>query len=188
MFNSICTYPIRSDLFAQAIHPGSPLLALGLASGHVQLQRLPSSDPKEARNSTIETAWRTRRHKGSCRSLCFDHDGERMFSAGTDGIVKVAATETGQVASKIAVPLYKYVCSTTRLPMLVQMELANVSVGPTAVTRLIQPPSSTPSPPNPYSSPPTPPPSTSTTSAPTPPSHPASPNKRTIRTTTMSPL
>lgn len=106
MFNSICTYPIRSDLFAQAIHPSSPLLALGLASGHVQLQRLPSSDPTEARNSTIETAWRTRRHKGSCRSLCFDHDGEQLFSAGTDGIVKVAATETGQVASKIAVPLH----------------------------------------------------------------------------------
>ena len=108
MFNSICTYPISSDLFAQAIHPRSPLLALGLASGHVQLQRLPSSDPQEARNSTIETAWRTRRHKGSCRSLCFGHDGEQLFSAGTDGIVKVAATETGQVASKIAVPLHKY--------------------------------------------------------------------------------
>lgn len=106
MFNSICTYPIRSDLFAQAIHPSSPLLALGLASGHVQIQRLPSSDVNEARNSTIETAWRTRRHKGSCRSLCFDHDGQQLFSAGTDGIVKVAATETGQVASKIAVPLH----------------------------------------------------------------------------------
>lgn len=109
MFNSICTYPIRSDLFAQAIHPSSPLLALGLASGHVQLQRLPSSDPKEARNSTIETAWRTRRHKGSCRSLCFNHDGEQLISAGTDGIVKVAATKTGRIASKVAVPLHKYV-------------------------------------------------------------------------------
>lgn len=106
MFNSICTFPIRSDLFTQAIHPTSPLLALGLASGHVQLQRLPSSDAHEARNSTIETAWRTRRHKGSCRSLCFGHDGEHLFSAGTDGIVKVAATETGQVASKVAVPLH----------------------------------------------------------------------------------
>ena len=108
MFNSICTYPIRSELFVQAIHPSSPLLALGLASGHVQLHGLPSSDPKEARKSTIETAWRTRRHKGSCRSLCFNHDGEQLFSAGTDGIVKVAATETGRVASKIAVPLHKY--------------------------------------------------------------------------------
>lgn len=113
MFKSVCTYPIRSDLFAQAIHPSSPLLALGLASGHVQLQRLPSSDPTEARNSTIETAWHTRRHKGSCRSLCFDHDGEHLFSAGTNGIVKLAATETGQVASKIAVPLHRYISSPT---------------------------------------------------------------------------
>ncbi|CAF9905551.1 MAG: WD repeat-containing protein jip5 [Alectoria fallacina] len=125
MFNSICTYPIRSDLFAQAIHPASPLLALGLASGHVQLQRLPSSDPTEARNSTIETAWRTRRHRGSCRSLCFDHDGEHLFSAGTDGIVKVAATETGQVASKIAVPLHKYIYTPTPAEAL-SMEFAEL--------------------------------------------------------------
>ena len=113
MFTSVCTYPIRSDLLAQAIHTSSPLLALGLASGHVEVQRLPSSEPKEARNSTIETAWRTHRHKGSCRSLCFDHDGKQLFSAGTDGIVKIAATETGKVTSKVAVPLHKYICSFT---------------------------------------------------------------------------
>lgn len=185
MFNSICTYPIRSDLFAQAIHPSSPLLALGLASGHVQVQRLPSSDPKEARNSTIESAWCTRRHKGSCRSLCFDHDGEHLFSAGTDGIVKVAATETGQVASKIAVPLHKYVYSHTYVNPF--QLFANPLAGITA-TRSIQPPSSTPRRLKPCSSPPTPPPYTSTTFAPTLPSHPPSLNKSIIHMTTMSPL
>lgn len=110
MFDALCTYPLTSDLFAQSIHPKSPLLALGLASGHVQLNRLSPSDPSsapQAGRSCIETAWRTRRHKGSCRSLSFSLDGEQLLSAGTDGFVKVAATEIGRVAGKIAVPLHK---------------------------------------------------------------------------------
>ncbi|KAL6716385.1 WD repeat-containing protein jip5 [Lecanora helva] len=108
MFDTLCTYPLNSDLFAQSIHPSAPILALGLASGHVQLNRLPPSDPSSAPQdgrSCIETAWRTRRHKGSCRSLCFSHDGDNIFSGGSDGIVKVASTENGRVHSKIAVPL-----------------------------------------------------------------------------------
>lgn len=111
MFDSLCTYPLNSDLFTEAIHPTDSLLALGLASGHVQINRLPPSDPEsspQVGRSCVETAWRTRRHKGSCRSLCFSYDGKELLSAGTDGLVKVAATETGQVQSKIAVPLSKY--------------------------------------------------------------------------------
>ncbi|KAL9614274.1 MAG: hypothetical protein Q9167_001230 [Letrouitia subvulpina] len=86
---------------------------LGLASGHVQLQRLPPSSPNRNSNSpringqgTIETAWRTKRHNGSCRSLSFSPDGNYLFSAGSDGLVKSAVTETGRVISKIAVPGY----------------------------------------------------------------------------------
>ena len=118
MFDTVCTYPLTSDLLTQSIHPKAPLLALGLASGHVQVHRLPPSDPTEAPEAghgTIETAWRTRRHKGSCRSLCFSHDGEHLISAGTDGIVKLAFTETGQVVSKIIVPLQKYIYTYTAL-------------------------------------------------------------------------
>jgi len=113
MFDTICTLPLTSDLFAQAIHPKSSIVVVGLASGHVQTYVLPSLDssPDTAPKigcGTIDTAWRTKRHKGSCRSLTFSSDGEILYSAGTDGIVKAARTETGAVEAKIAVPLHKY--------------------------------------------------------------------------------
>lgn len=114
-FNSICTFPLPTDLFALAVHGVEPVVAVGLASGHVQLQRLPAlptnSSPRAKANApstnghgTIETAWRTRRHKGSCRSLAFTTDYGQLLSAGSEGIVKAAATETGQVSGKIAIP------------------------------------------------------------------------------------
>ena len=116
MFETICTYPLPSDLFSQAIHPTEPLIAVGLASGHVQTFRLPplpsssESTNSEASTSlangcgTIDTIWKTRRHKGSCRSVVYNSDGSKLFSAGTDGLVKMADTSTGKVESKIAVP------------------------------------------------------------------------------------
>ncbi|KAL9008305.1 MAG: hypothetical protein Q9173_006556 [Seirophora scorigena] len=114
-FDSICTFPLASDLFTLALHTSSPVVALGLASGHVQLQRLPSlpsspslkakaKAPSTNGRGTIETVWRTRRHRGSCRSLVFSADGDYLFTAGTDGILKVASTDTGEVTAKIAVP------------------------------------------------------------------------------------
>ncbi|MCJ1389722.1 WD repeat-containing protein jip5 [Xylographa bjoerkii] len=113
MFDTICTLPLPSDLFAQAIHPTAPILAVGLASGHVQTYRLPPI-PSSATHSTpengcgtIDTSWRTKRHKGSCRSLAFSADGAVLFSAGTDGIVKAARTETGRVEAKIGVPMLR---------------------------------------------------------------------------------
>lgn len=134
MFDTICSLPLTSDLFAQAIHPSEPIVAVGLASGHVQSFKLPpgpssaesSPDPDEAppqpppppppfgrRLSSaasesglgeIETAWRTRRHKGSCRSVAYGVDGQILYSAGTDGLVKAARSENGQVVGKIAIP------------------------------------------------------------------------------------
>jgi len=112
MFENICTLPLSSDLFAQAIHPREPLLAVGLASGHVQCFRLPPGDGDATAAAAladgcgrgqIETVWRTRRHKGSCRSLGFSLDGETLYSAGTDGVVKAAQAETGRVFSKIGI-------------------------------------------------------------------------------------
>lgn len=92
-------------------------MSVGLAAGHVQTFRLPpeesDSDDDASTSSSrngkghIDTMWRTRRHKGSCRCLAFSVDGEMLYSAGTDGLVKMAKAESGQVENKIAIPLEK---------------------------------------------------------------------------------
>jgi WD40 repeat protein len=114
MFENICALPVEDDIFVQAIHPEEPLVAVGLASGVVQTYRLPSGASDDDDNDTtlasesgfgtIESIWRTRRHKGSCRTLGYSVDGSQLYSAGTDGMVKIADCTTGQVTSKICVP------------------------------------------------------------------------------------
>ncbi|KAL4990231.1 WD repeat-containing protein jip5 [Aspergillus falconensis] len=119
MFDTVCTLPLSADLFAQAIHPSEPVISVGLSTGHVQTFRLPAeeeenSDDEQASVSSsrngkghIDTMWRTRRHKGSCRTLTFGIDGEMLYSAGTDGLVKAARAETGVVENKILIPTAK---------------------------------------------------------------------------------
>ena len=140
MFDTICTLPLTSDLFTQAIHPTEPILSVGLAGGHVHTFRLPpaasddSSDEhaivSENGHGQIETVWRTRRHKGSCRSLSFGIDGGQLYSAGTDGLVKTADTTTGQVFAKIAVPLDTYAFPTyPRYPQFQSRRLLRLLIG-----------------------------------------------------------
>ena len=118
MFDTICTFPLSSELFAQAIHPSEPLFSVGLSNGYVKTLKLPPVEdggqepPQKKRRGSngtgvVDTAWETKRHKGSCRCVAYSIDGRSLYSAGTDGIVKAAETGSGRVIGKLAIPAHR---------------------------------------------------------------------------------
>lgn len=121
----IAQVDFSEPLFLFAAHPSEPILVSALATGHVYCHKYDSNLLEDAlverskdkelktpwlkfsdRSDTdgIVTAWKTRRHKLSCRNVIFDvrqnHVGEFVYTAGTDHVIKKAATETGKVVGK----------------------------------------------------------------------------------------
>jgi WD40 repeat protein len=130
-----------SPLFAIAAHPSRPILALGLANGYVfVLEYDPLKLQKTARDlrdqnrgkkekdiqkawrvsllskesdlkSGVKILWKTKRHKGSVRSICFNSDGEELYTIGSDSVLKKAQSQTGKVLKKTTIER----CAPTRL-------------------------------------------------------------------------
>lgn len=108
-------------LFAAKCHPSEPIFITGTATGHVQTYRYDYEKLIEIYedqdkfpydiscvkyddfdDNSIISQWHTKRHKKSCRDICFDlpSGGEKVHSIGSDGMIKTADIKTGLVTNK----------------------------------------------------------------------------------------
>ncbi|KAI0461214.1 hypothetical protein LJB42_001231 [Komagataella kurtzmanii] len=76
--------------------------------------------------------WKTKRHKGSCRALCFDPSGSNIFTAGSDNVLKCANSVTGKVLYKVVLDIKsrisKMIVAPTKPLILIGDESGNVHV------------------------------------------------------------
>ncbi|KAH3666992.1 hypothetical protein WICMUC_005339 [Wickerhamomyces mucosus] len=91
------------------------------------------SKDHEPDQKTIDHLWKTKRHKGSVRSLCFNASGDEIFSVGSDNVIKKAHSETGKVIKKVEIknnksPITKILKSTTHPILVLGDESGNVRV------------------------------------------------------------
>lgn len=110
-------------LFAAKCHPSEPVFVTGTATGHVQAYRYDIDKLEEIYedqdkfpydvscvkyddfdDDSIVVQWHTKRHKKSCRDLCFDlpSGGDKIYTLGSEGVIKAADLKTGQVVSKFS--------------------------------------------------------------------------------------
>lgn len=110
-------------LFAAKCHPSEPVFVTGTATGHVQAYKYDIAKLEEIYedqdkfpydvscvkyddfdDDSIVVHWHTKRHKKSCRDLCFDlpSGGDKIYTLGSEGVIKAADLKTGQVVSKFS--------------------------------------------------------------------------------------
>lgn len=58
---------------------------------------------ESASNEFVKVVWKTKRHKGSIRSMCFNATGDEMYSVGSDNVIKRASTLSGKVIAKTTI-------------------------------------------------------------------------------------
>jgi WD40 repeat protein len=108
----------HDPIFSVASHPSQPLLAIGLANGHIYMLqydvkvlkaisdkswKVKIAKDAEYEGNSVEILWKTRRHKGSVRSLTFDAQGESLFSIGADKVLKKSNVTNGKVILKTTI-------------------------------------------------------------------------------------